>query len=137
MAVETKFNKHEIYGILKDYHWMLKEIIKLDWEMQKTDFTGVAQYGIEATLPHSKGVVGKAIENEIVRRSEKSERIYEYAKKVNFIHERIHRITEEKEKVILDCMLDGLTLTAISKHLSMSRKQITDIRDIIVDQLAK
>jgi DNA-directed RNA polymerase specialized sigma subunit len=131
------YNKFQIYGILKDYFWMIREIQKIDRELQKTDFSGVAQYGIEATLPHAVGIVGRAIENEIVRRSKKSERMLEYAKKVNFINERINNITDEKEKVVLDCLMDGLSLTAISKHMGMSRQLVTTIRDKLVENLAK
>jgi DNA-directed RNA polymerase specialized sigma subunit len=57
--------------------------------------------------------------------------------KVNFIHERMDKIIDEKEKVVLDCLLDGLSLTAISKHLQMSRQNVTDLRDKIVENLAK
>jgi DNA-directed RNA polymerase specialized sigma subunit len=131
------YNKFQIYGILKDYYWMIREIQKIDRELQKTDFSGVAQYGIEVTLPHAVGIVGRAIENEIVRRSKKSERMLEYAKKVNFINERINNITDEKEKVVLDCLMDGLSLTAISKHMGMSRQLVTTIRDKLVENLAK
>jgi DNA-directed RNA polymerase specialized sigma subunit len=137
MTVATTFNKYQIYGILKNYFWMLREIQRIDRELNKTDFTGVAQYGIEATLPHAVGIVSQAIENEVIRRERKSERLYKYIEEVNFINERIHNITDEKQKVILDCLLDGLSLTAISKHLVMSRQQVTDIRDNIVERLAR
>lgn len=137
MIVATKFNKHQIYGILKNYFWMVKEIQRIDYELSKTDFTGTAQYGIEATLPKAQGIVGKALENEILRRSKKSERLMDYIEKVNYINEHMGNITDEKEKVILDCLLDGMSLTAISKHLGMSRKQVTEIRDDIVDKLSR
>lgn len=137
MTVATKFNKHHIYGILKNYFWMVKEIQRIDYELSKTDFTGTAQYGVEATLPKAQGIVGKALENEILRRSKKSERLMDYIEKVNYINEHMGNITDEKEKVILDCLLDGLSLTGISKHLGMSRKQVTEIRDDIVDKLSR
>jgi DNA-binding NarL/FixJ family response regulator len=131
------YNKFQIYGILKDYFWMIREIQKIDRELQKTDFAGVAQYGIEATLPHAVGIVGRALENEVVRRSKKSERMLDYAKKVNFINERLGKVTDEKEKVVLDCMLDGMNLVAIAHHLKISRKQVHILRDTIVNRLAE
>lgn len=137
MTTLVKYNKHHIYGILKNYFWMVREIQRWEYELKQTSFTGVAQYGLEATLPKPQGIVGKALENEIVRRSEKSKRLIKYSEEVNFINERRGNVTDEKEKVILDCILDGLSLTAISKHLRMSRKQITVIRDNIVDQMGK
>lgn len=137
MLVETKFNKHQIYGILKTYHWKVKEIKRIDYELSKTDFSGVQQWGIEATLPHAVGIVGKALENEIIRRSNKSERLLKYIEEINFINGKMENINDEREKVVLDCLLDGLTLTAISKHLGVGRTFVADMRDDIVDKLAK
>jgi DNA-directed RNA polymerase specialized sigma subunit len=131
----TAYNKHQIYGILKDYHWMVREIGRIDRQLSTTDFAGVAQYGIEATMPTAQGVVGRALENEIIRRETKSKRLYDYIDKVNFMNENISKITDEREKVVLDCLLDGLSLTAVSKHLGFSRQLVTDIRDDIVNKL--
>jgi DNA-binding NarL/FixJ family response regulator len=130
------YNRHQIYGILKDYCWKLREVQRIDKELQKTDFTGTAQYGIEATLPHAVGLVGKAIENEIVRREKKSERVIDYIDEINFINDRMNRIVDEKEKVVLDCLLDGMNIVAIAAHLRTSRKQIHLLRDNIVNKLS-
>lgn len=137
VATPTKYNKHQIYGILKDYSWMVKEIQRIDTYLSETDFKGTAQYGIEATLPKAQGIVGKALENEVMRRLNKSKRLQRYINEVNFINERIPVVTDEKEKVVLDCILDGMSLAAISHHLGISRKQVHIIRDHIVDLLGQ
>jgi hypothetical protein len=112
------YNKFQIYGILKDYFWMLREIQRIDKELMKTDFRGTAVYGIEATLPHAVGIIGRALENEVIRRNKKSERLMlEYISKVNFINEKMDKVTDEKEKVVLDCLLDGMDISAIAQHL--------------------
>jgi DNA-binding NarL/FixJ family response regulator len=131
------YNRHQIYGILKDYCWKLREVQRIDKELQKTDFTGTAQYGIEATLPHAVGLVGKAIENEIIRREKKSERVVDYIDEINFINARTNRIVDEKEKVVLDCLLDGMSIAAVAAHLRTSRKQVNLLRDNIVKLLAE
>lgn len=136
-ATATKYNKHQIYGILKNYHWIIREIRRIDQELEETDFRGTSQYGIEATLPKQKGIVGRALENEVIRRVEKSKRLNKYIQEVIFINERIQSITEEKEKVVLDCLLDGMTINGIANHLRMSRTSVTEIRDDIVEKLAK
>lgn len=135
MTTATKFNKYQIYGILKNYHWMLREIQRIDKELSITDFTGVAQYGVEATLPHAVGIVGRALENEIVRRNDKSVRLYKYIEEVNYINEHKGSITDEKEKVILDCLLDGVSITSIALLFKTNRKQIHKMIDNIVDKL--
>ncbi|WP_137744557.1 helix-turn-helix domain-containing protein [Robertmurraya siralis] len=137
MTTAVKFSKHQIYGILRDYHWMVKEIKRIDRELQETDFQGTAQYGIEATLPKPQGVVGRALESEAIRRVNKSKRLNKFIQEVIFINENIPNITDEKEKVVLDCLLDGMSLTAISIHLGVSRRHVSNLRDGIVDKLAK
>lgn len=138
MTVETKkFSKHEIYVILKDYHWMLREIKMIDRELATTDFRGVSQYGIEATLPHAKGIVGKAIENEVIRRNKKSKRLLDYAEKINFIHANAYKVTDEKEKVVLDRLLDGMSIAGIAHHMRISRQHAHDLRDKVVKRLAE
>lgn len=136
-AVAVKYNKFQIYEVLKNYHWMVKEINRIDQYLNETDFNGCAQYGIEATMPKASGTVGRALENEVARRMKKAKRLNEYIDKVNFVNERIDRIKNEKEKVVLDCLLDGLSLTAVSKHLGISRQQVTDLRDNLVNRLAE
>lgn len=135
-AVATKFNKHQIYGILKDYHWKLREIQRLDRDLLKTDFRGAAQYGIEATLPHAVGIVGKALENEVIRRNKKSSDLLKYCEQINFINENMHKVTDEKEKVVLDCLLEGMDITAISHHLRTNRRHVHLLRDNIVNHLS-
>jgi DNA-directed RNA polymerase specialized sigma subunit len=137
MVTATKYSKHQIYETLKNYYWMIREIQRIDKELSQTDFSGTAQYGIEATMPKAQGIVGKALENEVVRRSNKSKKLVEYANRINYINERISFITDEKEKVVLDCLLDGLSLTGVSKHLKMSRGYVTKIRDDVVEKLAR
>lgn len=39
------------------------------------------------------------------------------------------------EKVILDCILDGMKMSAIADHLNISRHTANQIRDIIVVKL--
>lgn len=136
MTTTTKLSKYQLYGLLKDYHWKLKEIQRIDHYLSETDFQGTAQYGLEATLPKPQGIVGKALENEVVRRIEKNKRLNQYIEEVNLINERIPQIKDEKEKVVLDCLLDGLSLTAIGKHLGITRKNVSELREKIIDKLA-
>jgi hypothetical protein len=135
MTITATYNKHQVYGILKNYYWMLREIQRINSELSRTDFKGVAQYGTSASLPTGQGLVSKTLENEVVRRTLKSERMIDYIDKVNFINANMYKVTDEKEKVILDCLLDGLTISAISKHLGTNRKQVNIQVDNIISCL--
>jgi uncharacterized protein YjiK len=137
MIAEKTYNKHQIYGILRDYRMMVNQIQLLSYELSNTGFKGVAQYGSSAGMPTGQGIVSKALESEVMRRNDKSERMIDYANKVKYINDNRHKVTDEREKVVLDCLLDGMTLNAIARHLGSYRNQISKIQDSIVDQIVK
>lgn len=56
--------------------------------------------------------------------------------KVLFIQKRTHLITDEREKAVLECMLDGLSISAIGQHMRLSRRHIYTIKNSIVDQIS-
>jgi helix-turn-helix protein len=137
MTTAIKLNKFQIYTLLKDYHWMIKEIKRIQTLLDETDFKGTSQYGVEATLPKAQGNNSDPLFIEIHRRDKKYKRLNEYIQKIKFIEERLERITDEKEKVVLDCLLDGMSMVSIANHLGITRKHAHDIRDRIVDKLAE
>lgn len=129
---KKKFNRHEIYIILRDYHWLVKEVERIKAELNITESVGVASYSDE---PRGDSGPSNPIESEVIRREKKYDRMQRYLKRVNFINEKSVNITDEREKVILDCLLDGMRMSAVAKHLNISRHTANQIRDIIVVKL--
>jgi DNA-binding NarL/FixJ family response regulator len=127
------YNKHDVYEMIANYDFMMR-ILKEARE-QDVDFKGTAQYGIEATLPSGKGLVSKALENEVMRRNDKQKRLFEYLNKVKFIRENRKKITDKREIEILDYLLDGYSISEIKRIIGLSRQQIDKIRSDIVDKL--
>lgn len=128
-----QITENTIYEILSNYFWMIKEIERLDEILKGTEFAGVAQYGIEATMPKPQGGLTKdAIANEIARRDKKMARRLRLVSKVEYIQKRIERVQDEREKVVLDCLLDGMSINAISNHLGLTRRHINNLRRNIV-----
>jgi DNA-binding NarL/FixJ family response regulator len=127
------YNKHQIYEIIADYNWMLKFIREAG--EQEVEFKGTAQYGVEASLPRGQGLVSQALENEVMRRNDRLRRLFDYLKKVNFIKDNRKKLTDIRETEILDYLLDGKSVSAISRIIGMSRQQIDKIRSDIVDKL--
>jgi DNA-directed RNA polymerase specialized sigma subunit len=137
MSVATTYSPEQVSNIIRDYHWMVKEISRINNILKDTEFTGTAQYGLEATLPKGNKVHHDKMDFEVDRRIKKSRRVEKMERKIRFIQERFDRLKDEREKVILDCLLDGMNLTDISEHLGMSRKHIHKIKDNIAEQLAQ
>ncbi|MFC4661727.1 DNA-binding response regulator [Oceanobacillus aidingensis] len=129
-------NSKQIEETLRDYSWMLNEIKR---QRQLMDYEGgnmVAQSGIESTMPKSKGGTSDPIALEVIRRDKNSKWLDKLETKVLFIQKRIHLITDEREKAVLECMLDGLSMSAISQHMGLSRRHIYNIKESIVNRIA-
>ncbi|API92483.1 MULTISPECIES: hypothetical protein [unclassified Virgibacillus] len=129
-------NKEQIERAIKDYNWMIREIKRQRQMLEKDIGTKVVSAsGVEATLPKSKGVISDPVVKEVIRRDRKSNWLSKLEKKVLFIQERLPAIDEPREVVVLECMLDGMTISAISKHMALSRKHIYTIKETIVQKM--
>jgi DNA-binding NarL/FixJ family response regulator len=133
MGQTITYNKHQVYEIIADYNWMLKFIREAG--EQEVEFQGTAQYGVEASLPRGQGLVSQALENEVMRRNDRLRRLFDYLNKVKFIKDNRKKLTDIREIEILDYLLDGKSVSAISRIIVMSRQQIDKIRSDIVDKL--
>lgn len=136
--VETKqgYTEKDIKHILSNYHWMIKEVKRINELLDDPDVNVTSKYGTEAGMPRAKGVGADALSNEVVRRSKKFERKKRLVDKIKFIQERMYLITSEREKVVLDCLLDGMSIGAISNHMGLSRKHIERLRESIVVKMS-
>lgn len=129
-------NKKEIAKILRDYHWMINEIARQRKMMIEVNQSITSQYGIEGSLPHEKNGKSDPVAQEAIRREKKSKWIEKLEKQVLYIQERINFIQDEREKAVLECLLDGMSMIAISRHMGLSDRHIFRLRDSIVDQMA-
>ena len=129
--------KNEIEQALRDYNWMINEIKR---QRELLDYKGgnlVAQSGIESAMPKAKGQTSDPVALEVVRRDKKSKWVKKLEEKVLFIQKRIPIITKEREKAVLQCMLDGMSMSAIGKHMGLSRRHIYTLKDSIISQFAQ
>lgn len=128
-------NKQEIEQALRDYHWMINEIKRQRELLNHIGINVVAQSGIEASLPKGRGTTSDPVAMEVIRRDKKSKWVEKLEEKVLFIQKRMHIITDEREKAVLECMLDGMSMVAIGKHMGLSRTHIYNIKESIIRQI--
>src|SRR5690606_27886593 len=133
----SAMDKREIEQALRDYHWMVKEIARLRDILDDAGEGITRQYGVESGQPKPKGSVGDPVYMEVVRREKQWKRLEKLENKARLIQERIDLITDEREKTVLDCMLDGMSVIAISRHMGLSRRHIHRLKDSIVDKMAE
>jgi DNA-directed RNA polymerase specialized sigma subunit len=129
-------NKKQIAALLRDYFWMVNEIARQRGMLEDAGENLTAQYGIEASMPKPQGGNSDPVYIEVQRRVKKTARIEKLEKKVSFLQERIYLIDNEREKTVLDCLLDGMSMIKISRHMGLSERHVFRIRDSIVDKMA-
>jgi hypothetical protein len=121
---------------LKDYHWMVREIKRLYEALNDAGEKLVAQYGIESAMPKAKGGNSNPVEREASRRSREWQRLEKLQKKVMSIDAAVIKIEDDKERTVLECMLDGERMNMISKHVGVSRQRLNEIKRDLVKRLA-
>ena len=130
-------NKKQIEQALRDYSWMINEIKRQRELLNEIGSNNlVAASGIESAMPKAKGTTSDPVALEVIRRDKANRWVQKLEEKVLFIQKRIHIITDEREKAVLECMLDGLSMRAIANHMGLSERHVFRIRDSIVKQMA-
>ncbi|MEH7392416.1 sigma-70 family RNA polymerase sigma factor [Bacillus sp. JJ1474] len=132
----------QIEALIKDYPWMRKEVDRLERILygHSTPMRswGVALYGLEAAMP--KGSSGKS-EAELRKMDIREERAFKRLEKfqdtVFALEMAAEYLEDEKEKVIYDCMIDGMSFREIAYHIGISRNQVKKTKESILSQLSQ
>ncbi|MDB5053294.1 MAG: hypothetical protein JWM44_1344 [Bacilli bacterium] len=128
---------------LKDYHWMVREIDRLERSIDQAiqsapDVSNrlVAQYGIEAAMPKGQGKKLTSLtidENKYERMVKRLEKLKKQALNINVAAESI---TDDKERTILDCILDGVQMKETAFHVGVSRQRMNEIKQDVIRKMA-
>lgn len=128
---------------LKNYHWMVKEIDRLVGYLNSVLTGGVgggggltAQYGIEATLPKGKGLKLSELKIPEEKFEKQVRRLQRLKQKVRSIDAAAEKITDEKERTVLECILEGERMNMIAIRVGISRQRLNEIKREIVKRLA-
>lgn len=111
---KEQFTYNDIYEAIREYHWMILELERLK-----------KQFG------HAWALEASSVSSEGKRQQRKIERARKFERQINFINES-RCIVEEKERVILDCLLDGMKNVDIAALVNYNPKTIERIRDRII-----
>ena len=128
---------------LRSYHWMVREVERLQKELDKAlklfipESSLVAQYGIEATLPKAQGTKPSTMSISEEKYDRQFKRIKSLEEKIRKINEFIQNLTDEKERTVLECILDGERMNIIARHVGVSRTRLNEIKRKIVVYAAR
>lgn len=134
--VDTMCQNNKVFDfndLIRDYRMMKKEVGRLQRIICGTAFPmiswGVAQYGIESTLP--KGSSGKSHAELLImdiREQKQYERMRSYERKIFAIESAGDFLDREILKIVYDCMLSGMTRKQIAIHLEISVDSLDKLR---------
>jgi fibronectin type 3 domain-containing protein len=127
-------NKEEVKQALFDYNWQIREIARIKTSLKDYEFTGVAASGIESIMPKGSGT-SDTIAGEVIRREAKNIRLSRMEEQVKYIQDRVHKVEDPIYITIIECLLDGLTVSEISRHLRCMRQTVYNKIDKIVEQM--
>jgi RNA polymerase sigma factor (sigma-70 family) len=128
--------KWQVEEWIRDYNFMLREIARLNRILNKPDFRKqklTATYGDEAAMPKGSSGISQAELNQLDRREK---RLYKYLAIVEYLDKVVDELDDEKQKVIYDCMLEGISYTQIAEHLECSRDTLRKVKEGIVAKVA-
>ncbi|MFD1423407.1 hypothetical protein ACFQ4J_06580 [Laceyella tengchongensis] len=121
---------------LKDYHWMVKEVERLQSRLQTAGQGITSIYGVESSLPKPTGKHNDPVSREVERRVRQAERLMKLKDKVKRIEQAAEKIEDEKERTVLECILDGERMGTIAHHVGLSRQKLNEIKREILKKMA-
>ncbi|MGY3716771.1 hypothetical protein ACWE42_14730 [Sutcliffiella cohnii] len=128
---------------LRSYHWMIKEIDRLIIVLDNAiktfgpESSLVAQWGIEATLPKAKGMKPSTMSMSEDKYDRQWKRLKALEEKIKKIDEFVETLEDEKERTVLECILDGERMNTIARHVGVSRTRLNEIKRKIVIHAAR
>ncbi|MCK6203941.1 DNA-binding response regulator [Bacillus infantis] len=125
---------NDIENALRDYHWMIKEIMRLKEELNTSNASVTAAYGIEASMPKGSGT-SDPTGREVIQRDRRHKTLKKFEEKVKFIEQNSSCINDDRELTVLNCMLDGLNIVSISQHMGFSERKVYGLKDEIVKKM--
>ena len=126
-----KTNK-DIELALRDYHLMIKEVARLANELNTIE--GITGTGTSVSRGRT-GDIYNPVLNEVIRRDEKNEILDKFNSKIEFINKYSTCINNDRELIVLNCLLDGLNINMISQHMGYSKRTIYMIKESLVQKI--
>lgn len=121
---------------IKDYRYMMVEITRIHSYLKEIGTGTTGQYGIEAGLPKGKGVTSDKTHVEVAQRERKWKRLENLQDSVDRIHQAADSITDKKERVVIEALLDGERNNVIAKQIGVSRQRYYEIKRTVVIKMA-
>jgi hypothetical protein len=121
---------------LRNYKWMPKRIKELRKGLEDAGEGLVRRYGLESSMPKPQGNTSDPINREVERRSRDWERLKKLESKIANIDNYVSSLNSERDREILQCILDGWKYKDIAFHVGVSRDTLNEIKKTLVKDMA-
>lgn len=115
------YNITEILEIMKDYHIY---IANLQEATKYYASVGVAQYGIEASMPKAQGHTSDVVATEALRDIDELPVFAQMRTDVKYINDRLDRVEGKLCKEILGLRLEGMSIRDIGLVVGKSKTHV-------------
>ncbi|TBL71355.1 hypothetical protein [Paenibacillus thalictri] len=122
---------------IKDYPWMQREIARLREELEQIDSGLTSRYGIDAAQPKAKGTVSSVVAREVQKREARWQRLKALEEKVKRIELAVDHVLDNRQRTLLECLLQSQKMNAIARHIGVSRQTLYDIKRHLLELLAE
>lgn len=122
---------------LKDYPWMVREIERLRGILEEagSGLTGV--YGLDGDMPKGKGGHADSVHREAQKREKYWNRMKQLEEKVTRIDSAAERLRDDRQRTILECLMEGQRMNRIAQHIGVSRQRLHELKLELVRLLAE
>ena len=127
------YSRMKVLNIIKNYHSNLcytQEVLD-----RAVKSVGVAQYGIEAAMPKSKGGHSSQTENQAIKSLYATKNISKKLTDMKYLQDRLYRIDDEKDAIIIYSVMQGKSYTETAQMIGCDRSLITKRMENIVDKI--
>jgi hypothetical protein len=127
---------------LRSYHWMGKEIERLSKSLDKAiqsfgpSSRLTAFYGDDAAMIKGQGMKLSTMSISEERYERQWQRLEKLKDKVHKINQAAEQIVDDKERTVLECILDGERMNMIARHVGISRQYLNEIKRLLVKKIA-
>ncbi|MBT2603758.1 sigma-70 family RNA polymerase sigma factor [Bacillus sp. ISL-53] len=126
--------ENQVVEWIRDYNFMLREIARLNRLLNSVHIGQklTATYGIEATLPKGNGGISQA---ELRQMDIRERRLFRYEMIIEFLETASEDFNDERQEIIFDCMIEGMSYSSIAIHLGCSRDTVREVKNVIIGNI--
>ena len=132
----------DIEYMISNYRLWKREIKRLERILygghRSMSSWGVAQYGLDAAMPKGSSIMPKSeLERLDVRERSQLARLGRLESYVYALEAAYDILKSEQQKIIYDCLLDGMTYRQIAEHMASSKDFVRIKKGEIISQISQ